>query len=146
MLTPIQYALIAAGAVLLCILIVSDHRSNHLANKHTLALLSLGLCVNTKTGFAFLHDALLGMAIGYIAIRSLHDLQILFRGFAGIGLGDAKMLGALGAWFGWQNLPVFLVGGSLITLAVYPVREQKPFGVGLALMTFGMLGIHLMAT
>ena len=72
------------------------------------------------------------MIAGYVAIRILHDLQMLVRGYPGIGLGDAKLLAALGAWLGWIALPIVTVGSAIVMLVFYFRRPEKPFGTGLA--------------
>ena len=76
----------------------------------------------------------MGLVAGYTSIRILQIAQLLVIRRTGIGLGDAKLLAALGAWLGWQTLPVLAVGAALIMLAVYFRRREKPFGTGLALV------------
>jgi len=115
----------------LCLLATTDHCSNRLENKYTIAFLLLGVVLNLLAVFAACFDAIVGAVVGYVAIRLLHDSQIVIRGNAGIGMGDAKLLAGLGAWFGWQSLPLLVVAGSIVTLIVYPKRKEKPFGVGL---------------
>ena len=95
-------------------------------------------------GFHYIsfQDSVLGAATGYAGVRALHEIQLYRSGRTGIGLGDAKFLAALGAWFGWQSLPFLLVGSSLIMLTVYFRRREKPFGVGLSITALGILGIR----
>ena len=128
----LKIVLLGSLAAFLTVVAIKDHRYNLLPDEFTLPLLWAGLIVNVVEIFSQLPDAVLGAAAGYIGVRLLHDLQVLFRGRAGIGLGDAKMLAALGAWFGWQSLPVLLIGAALTTLVAYARRSDKPFGVGLA--------------
>ena len=114
------------------ILAVLDHRDNWLPDCVTLPLAAAGLLVNMHTGLVSLESALIGFFAGYAAFRLLHDSQILLRGHSGIGLGDAKMMAALGAWLGWPTVPFLTVGGAVIMLSIYPHRTHKPFGTGLA--------------
>ena len=133
----------------LLFLAIEDHRHNRLPNRLTVPLVLTGLLLNSthtlnQLGFQFIsfQDSVLGAAIGYAGVRVLHEIQLYRAGRAGIGLGDAKFLAALGAWFGWQSLPILLVGSSLIMLTVYFRRRDKPFGVGLSITALGILGIH----
>ena len=146
---PIKILLIGAFSCVLLSLAIEDHRHNRLPNRLTIPLLISGLLLNSthtlnQLGFQFisLQDSVLGAAIGYAGVRTLHEIQLYRSGRTGIGLGDAKFLAALGAWFGWQSLPVLLVGSSLIMLTVYYRRRDKPFGVGLSITTLGILGIQ----
>ena len=130
-------------------LAIEDHRKNRLPNRLTIPLILAGLLLNgtdtfNQLGFKFIsfQDSVLGAAIGYAGVRVLHKIQLYRSGRAGIGLGDAKFLAALGAWFGWQSLPVLLVGASLFMLTIYFRRPAKPFGVGLSMTALGILGIH----
>ena len=146
---PIKILLFGAFSCVLLSLAIADHRHNRLPNRLTIPLILTGLLLNSThtlnpLGFQFIsfQDSIFGAAIGYAGVRALHEFQLYRSGHTGIGLGDAKFLAALGAWFGWQSLPILLVGSSLIMLTVYPRRRDKPFGVGLGITALGILGIH----
>ena len=146
---PIKILLIGAVSCVLLSLAIEDHRHNRLPNRLTIPLTISGLLLNStntlnQLGFQFIsfQDSVLGAAIGYAGVRALHEIQLYRSGRAGIGLGDAKLLSGLGAWFGWNSLPILLVGSSLIMLTVYFRRRDKPFGVGLGITALGILGIH----
>lgn len=88
-----------------------------------------------------LHDAVLGATVGYLALWSLYWAFKLLTGKEGMGYGDFKLLGALGAWLGWQYLPLVillssvvgaLVGGLLLSTGVVKRDEGIPFGPYLA--------------
>ena len=116
----------------MAILAVIDHRQNRLPDALTLPTLWLGLIINIESVFVPLPLAVTGAVCGYIVIRIIHDTEVLIRSKSGIGLGDAKLLAALGAWYGPFALPVLVAGAALLTLIVYLGRHEKPFGVGLA--------------
>ena len=127
-----KIAILAVFAGPAVILAVMDHRANWLPDFLTLPLAAAGLLINLHETLAPFSSALVGMIAGYAAIRILHDLQLLSRGYPGIGLGDAKLMAALGAWLGWTALPIVTVGSAIIMLVFYFRRLEKPFGTGLA--------------
>ena len=83
---------------------------------------------------------ILGAAFGYFGLRSLSALFTRFTGREGMGFGDFKLLGALGAWFGLLTLPFVLIISAAFTFAGWVVARlalghkhpQMPFGPGLA--------------
>ncbi len=103
----------------------------------TLPLLWAGLIANLWGLFAPLRDAVIGAVAGYLALWTIYWLFKLIRGKEGMGHGDFKLLGALGAWLGWQVLPVIVllssvVGATIgITLIVFKGRDnQLPLAFG----------------
>ena len=148
---PIKILFIGAFSCVLLSLAIEDHRHNRLPNRLTIPLTISGLLLNStntlnQLGFQFIsfQDSVLGAAIGYAGVRVLQEIQLYRSGHTGIGLGDAKFLAALGAWFGWQSLPVLLVGSSLVMLTVYYRRRDKPFGVGLSITASRYSGHNLL--
>lgn len=92
------------------------------------------------TPLASLPSAAMGAAIGYLALAALALGYRRLRGRDGIGLGDAKLLGAAGAWLGAERLPMVLLAAALLGLATAVVRRGPwradtavPFGPALAL-------------
>ena len=79
-----------------------------------LPLLWLGLIVNSFAVFVSLHAALWGAVAGYMALWSVFWLFKLLTGKDGIGHGDFKLLALLGAWGGWQILPLTILLSSLV--------------------------------
>ncbi|MDB5888849.1 MAG: methyltransferase [Rhodocyclales bacterium] len=107
----------------------------------TLPLLWLGLLLNVGDVFTNLSSAVIGAVAGYLTLWSVYWLFKLVTGKEGMGYGDFKLLGAIGAWLGWQVLPVVILLSSLvgaivgISLMVFAkhVRETPiPFGPYLA--------------
>lgn len=102
---------------LLCLTVIDlDHQL--LPDQITLPLLWLGLLVNTQTLFVSLGDAVWGAAAGYLVLWSVYQLFRLVTGKEGMGYGDFKLLALLGAWLGWQMLPLIILLSSLVGAVV----------------------------
>ncbi|AZE82205.1 Leader peptidase (Prepilin peptidase) [Pseudomonas orientalis] len=108
-----------AGAVMLLSwgllgmsLIDVDHQL--LPDAIVLPLLWLGLILNSLGLLATLPDALWGAVFGYMSLWSVFWLFKLVTGKDGMGHGDFKLLALLGAWGGWQILPMTLLMASLL--------------------------------
>jgi leader peptidase (prepilin peptidase)/N-methyltransferase len=78
---------------------------------------------------AALRDAVIGAAAGYVFLWLVFQLFKLVTGKEGMGYGDFKLFAAIGAWLGWQMLPVVLILAAVVGAAV-----------GLALMATRRLG------
>ncbi|HJR68714.1 MAG TPA: A24 family peptidase [Gammaproteobacteria bacterium] len=116
-----------------------------LPDSMTLPLLWAGLLVNALDGgaglFASLHSSVVGAAAGYLALWSVYHLFKLVTGKEGMGYGDFKLLAAIGAWLGWQLLPVVILlsaaVGSVVGIGLIVFRGRSsqvpiPFGPYLA--------------
>lgn len=84
----------------------------------TLPLLWLGLALNLGATYASLHSAVLGAMAGYLALWLVYWLFKLATGKEGMGYGDFKLLAAIGAWLGWQMLPLTILLSSLVGATV----------------------------
>ncbi|MGL6509921.1 prepilin peptidase [Aeromonas hydrophila] len=113
-----------------------------LPDQLTLPLLWGGLLFNLAGGFAPLADAVIGAMAGYLVLWSLYWAFKLLTGKEGMGHGDFKLLAALGAWLGWQALPIVLllsslvgafIGIGLILLRNHHQNKPIPFGPYLAI-------------
>ncbi len=141
--TMFQLLLFTVFGVLAAILAVQDHRCNQLADVIVFPLAIAGIIVNYFDIIVDFDAALGGVIAGFCSVQTLRIYQKYRFGVTGIGLGDAKFLGALGAWLGLSSLPFLVVGGALLMLMFYLRREEKPFGVGLSLSAVGILGWRL---
>jgi leader peptidase (prepilin peptidase)/N-methyltransferase len=119
-----------------------DFDTQLLPDDITLPLLWLGLIFNISNGFTDLKSAVLGAIFGYLILWSVYWLFKLVTGKEGMGYGDFKLLGAIGAWFGWQLLPAVIllssVVGAVIGIGMIMFRGKTgntaiPFGPFLAL-------------
>jgi leader peptidase (prepilin peptidase)/N-methyltransferase len=116
-----------------------------LPDQLTLSLLWLGLLNSIGRPFVSSQDALIGAAVGYLSLWSLYWAFKLLTGKEGMGYGDFKLLAAIGAWVGWQHLPVVIllssfvgaiVGVSLLTIQGKDKSQPIPFGPYLAAAGF----------
>ncbi len=116
----------------------------------TLPLLWSGLLANVA-GFVpgvSLRDAVVGAIAGYVALWTIYWLFKLVRGKEGMGYGDFKLLAALGAWLGWQMLPLIVLLSSFvgaiigIGLVVFRGRDhQIPLAFGPYLAIAGVIAL-----
>ncbi|MFQ6372487.1 prepilin peptidase [Shewanella sp. YIC-542] len=89
-----------------------------LPDQLTLPVLWLGLAVNYFGLFVPLSDGVMGAIAGYLSLWSVFWLFKLITGKEGMGYGDFKLLALLGAWLGWQMLPLIILLSSLIGAVV----------------------------
>ena len=92
----------------------------------TFPLLWLGLCFNAYTNATPIEHAVAGAAAGYVFIWFLGWITQYLAGKRGIGLGDAKLLAALGAWAGYENLTLISASASLGGIIWWGVRQFWP--------------------
>lgn len=80
----------------------------------TLLLLWLGLLASIYSLFTNCHDAIIGAIAGYLVFALTQWIFKLVTGKIGMGQGDYKFLAALGAYLGWQQLPIIVLFASFI--------------------------------
>ncbi len=142
----------ALGAILLIWSLIAlafiDFDTTYLPDAITLPLLWCGLLFNLQGAFADLPAAVIGAMAGYISLWSVYWAFKLLTRKEGMGYGDFKLLAALGAWLGWQMLPLIvllsslvgaIIGILLIILAKKGRNVPIPFGPYLA--TAGLLAL-----
>lgn len=131
----LSWALIALAVIDL------DHQL--LPDDITLPFLWLGILVNLPGQglYTDLHSSIIGAAAGYLSLWSIYMLFKLVTGKEGMGFGDFKLLAMLGAWLGWQMLPLVIilsslvgaiVGVGLIVFRSHGRSQPIPFGPYLA--------------
>ena len=135
----------AAGALLLLWALIAltaiDYDTQLLPDSITLPLLWSELAFNLFGAYTDISSAVIGAMVGYLTLWSIYWLFKLATGKEGMGYGDFKLLAALGAWLGWQMLPVIIllssvvgavVGISLIAINRHGRNTPIPFGPYLA--------------
>ena len=139
-------ALLVTWALVALTVIDLDHQI--LPDSITLPLLWLGLLASLAWSSGLAppiptdpQSAILGAVAGYLSLWSVYWAFRLLTGKEGMGYGDFKLFGALGAWLGWQMLPLVLLlsafAGAVVGIALIAVRGRDrnipiPFGPYLA--------------
>lgn len=122
-------------------LTVIDWHTQLLPDSMTLPLLWLGLLAAAAHIRIDPISAIIGATAGYLALWLIFHAFRLLTGKEGMGYGDFKLLAALGAWLGWQQLPLVLllasvtgaVSGILLLASGRLQRDHAmPFGPFLA--------------
>ena len=142
----------AAMAIVLTLMLVPisiiDADTQLIPDSIVLPLLWIGLLMSlfhpvagSDTLFISPRDAIVGSVAGYLSLWTVYQLFKLITGKEGMGYGDFKLLAALGAWLGWQQLPLIIlmsaVVGALVGLSMMAFRNHDrsvpiPFGPYLA--------------
>ena len=140
---PTQQALIAIGITALLVALTGidiDHQL--LPDDLTFFLLWAGLFASLFNVFTDPVSSIIGALVGYLSLWLVYHLFRLATGKEGMGYGDFKLLAALGAWTGWQMLPLMILLSSLlgavIGLIMIGLKRHKssqpmPFGPFIAL-------------
>ncbi len=132
-------AMLLTWALIAMSFIDVDHQL--LPDNITLPWLWLGLLLSLVPIFVDTHTSIIGAVAGYLSLWSIFWLFKLITGKEGMGYGDFKLLALLGAWMGWQLLPVIIllssVVGAVIGIAMIILlgRDRNipiPFGPYLA--------------
>ncbi|WP_449429958.1 prepilin peptidase [Pseudomonas putida] len=127
-----------------CLLALSLIDAEHqlLPDVLVLPLLWLGLIANAYSTYVPLPDALWGAIAGYLSLWTVYWVFKLLTGKEGMGYGDFKLLALIGAWGGWQVLPLTLlvssavgalIGLFLLRLRKHSIGTTMPFGPYLAI-------------
>ena len=142
-----------AACVLLWTLIALtfiDFETQLLPDDITLPLLWAGLIANAAGAMpgVTLRSAVIGAVAGYLFLWAVYWAFKLIRGKEGMGYGDFKLLAALGAWLGWQMLPLIVLLSSLVgaaigmSLVVFKGRDhQVPLAFGPFLAIAGAIAL-----
>ena len=136
----LTFVLIALSAI--------DIDTQFLPDAIVLPTLWLGLILSlfhplegAQTLFVAPPEAIVGAAAGYLSLWSVYQLFKLLTGKEGMGYGDFKLLALLGAWLGWEKLPLIIllsaVVGAVVGVSLIVFRRQGrdvpiPFGPYLA--------------
>jgi leader peptidase (prepilin peptidase)/N-methyltransferase len=106
------WALLALAAI--------DWRELVLPDIITLPLIPSGLAIAWAIDPTLLGGHAMGALAGFAALALIASVYRRLRGREGLGLGDAKLLAAAGAWLGWYGLPsvVLIAAVSALTVAL----------------------------
>ncbi len=133
-------ALLLTWALVALSFIDFDHQL--LPDDITLPFLWLGLLCNLFAVFTNIYSSLIGAMAGYMVLWLIYISFKILTGKEGMGHGDFKLLAVLGAWMGWETLPLTIilssfcgavVGISLIVFAKHDRKQAIPFGPYLAM-------------
>ncbi|MFZ1909879.1 MAG: A24 family peptidase [Burkholderiales bacterium] len=115
------FSFAALGAMAFCWVMIAlafiDLDTQLLPDDLTLPLLWSGLALNVHGTFAPLQSAVIGAIAGYLSLWLVYWAFKLATGKEGMGFGDFKLLAAIGAWLGWQALPLVILLSSVVGAA-----------------------------
>jgi prepilin signal peptidase PulO-like enzyme (type II secretory pathway) len=122
--------LIGIWAALLAALSRIDIKTRLLPDTLTVLMLLLGLFFHSISTSLAISDALIGAVAGYASLFLVGQAFVILRGQEAIGRGDVAMLAGIGAWIGWQLLPLALLVACLVSLAVTAVQRPMATNTG----------------
>ena len=146
------FSLAGIGAMAFCWVMVAltfiDLDTQLLPDDLTLLLLWGGLAINLGTTFAPLPSAVIGAIAGYLSLWTVYWVFKFATGKEGMGFGDFKLLAAIGAWLGWQALPLVILLSSIvgavagISLMIFTKQgRDHPIPFGPYLATAGLIAL-----
>jgi len=123
-----------------------DHQL--LPDNMTIPLMWGGILLSFWTVHADLTASVIGAIAGYLSLWTVYHLFRLLTGKEGMGYGDFKLLAALGAWMGWQMLPLVVLLSSvvgavvgLVLMGTGRLQKDKPMPFGPFIAAAGWIAL-----
>lgn len=123
-----------------------DHQL--LPDNMTLPLMWAGILLSFWSIHIDLAASVIGAMAGYLILWSIYHLFRLLTGKEGMGYGDFKLLAALGAWMGWQMLPLIILLSSVVgatvglaLMATGHLKKDKPMAFGPFIAAAGWIAL-----
>lgn len=133
---------------ILIALTLIDLKKQLLPDNMTLPLLWLGILLSLFDVFTDLKSSVIGAMAGYLILWSVYQLFKLLTKKEGMGFGDFKLLGALGAWVGFSYLPQIILVSSVVgsvagisMLLFGKTKQQQPIPFGPYLAVAGWIAL-----
>jgi len=113
-----------------------------------LPLLWVGLLANSFGLYTDIYSALYGAAAGYASLWLVFQVFRIITGKEGMGYGDFKLFACIGAWIGWQSLPLVILlaslAGAVIGIACIALSggdRSRPIPFGPFLCAAGLIAL-----
>ena len=101
-----------------------DFRERRIPDLASLPLICVGLVLSGYATQVALADRLIGTGAGFLLFWAIGEAYFRVRSYEALGLGDAKIFAAAGAWLGWSYLSEVLLFASLSGLLFATVRPK----------------------
>jgi leader peptidase (prepilin peptidase)/N-methyltransferase len=123
-----------------------DHQL--LPDNMTIPLMWGGILISFWSIHTDLVSSVIGAIAGYLVLWIVYHLFRLLTGKEGMGYGDFKLLAALGAWMGWQMLPLVVLLSSvvgavvgLVLMGTGRLKKDKPMPFGPFISAAGWIAL-----
>ena len=113
-----RYAVYFAFCAVMVVLTFIDLDTKRLPDRITLPSVVVFFLGGFATGEVAWLERAIGAAAGYVLVRLIADVYYYSTGREGLGLGDGKLLAAMGALLGWKALPPIVFSASFIGIVV----------------------------
>lgn len=125
-----------------------DFRERRIPDLASLPLIGAGLVLSGFATHIALADRLIGAGAGFLLFWVIGEAYFRLRGSEALGIGDAKLFAAAGAWLGWAFLPevlLYATVSALLFASLYPRFRQDDLAFGPWLAAGFMIGwFHLL--
>ena len=144
---PVLITVTLALTAILVAISVIDLRQYRIPDVLSLPLIGAGVAVAYLQPNVAIAPHLIGAGAGFLVLAVIGEVYFRRNGTEGLGLGDAKLFSAAGAWLDWTSLPLVLLmaaGGGLLYVAVSGSLKKRAgiaFGPWLAL-AFWLVWMH----
>lgn len=102
-----------------------DYHTKLLPDRLLVPLGMVGLIANTQHVFTTPSLAIWGLVMGFVVFWGINALFKVIMGKDGMGLGDAKLLGVLGAWLGMFYLPMIVFIAALLGVIAGIINKYR---------------------